>query len=71
VLVLAGQASPVQWLVTRTLMVTVIQHRYGSGGAMALVVGWVAVLVVVSVVVGEDGDFMDTLGGKSQSCLRR
>jgi hypothetical protein len=31
---------------------------------MALVVVSAVVLVVVSVVVGEDGDLLDTLGGK-------
>jgi len=60
VLVLAGQASLVQHQVTDTPMATVIQHRCGLGGAMALVVASVAGLVVV----GEDGDLMDTLGGK-------
>ncbi len=63
--VLAGQASPVRCLVIRTLMVTVIQRLYGLGGAMDLVVASVAVLVVASVAVGEDGELMDTPGNRS------
>ena len=55
-LVLVGQASLTQHLVTDSLMATVIQHPYGLGGAM--------VLVVASVVGGEGGDSMDTLGGR-------
>jgi hypothetical protein len=62
VLVLAGQASPDQCLVTLTVMATLVRRHYGPGGAMALVVASVAVWVAVSVVVGEDGDLMDTLG---------
>jgi len=64
VLVLAGQASLVQHQVTDTPMATVIQHRCGLGGAMALVVALVVASVAGLVVVGEDGDLMDTLGGK-------
>ena len=55
-LVLVGQASLTQHLATDSLMATVIQHPYGLGGAM--------VLVVASVVGGEGGDSMDTLGGR-------
>ena len=55
-LVLVGQASLTQHLVTDSLMATVIQHPYGLGGAM--------VLVVASVVGGEGGGSMDTLGGR-------
>jgi hypothetical protein len=60
VLVLTARASLIRCLVTHGLMATVIQHRYGLGGAMVLVVA----LAVASVVVGEDGDLMGTLGGK-------
>ena len=63
--VLAGQASPVRCLVIRTLMVTVIQRRHGLGGAMDLGKALAVVSVVGLVVVGEDGDFMDTPGNKS------
>ncbi len=62
--VLAARASPTQHLVTGALMGTVIQHRDGLGGAMVLVAALVVGLVVVSVVAGEDGDLMGTLGGK-------
>jgi hypothetical protein len=64
-LVLAGQASPVQWLVTLTLMVTLAQRRCGPGGVGA------SCMVLAEVVVGEDGDFMDTPGGKVWAFLRR
>jgi hypothetical protein len=64
-LVLAGQASPVQCLVTLTFMVTLAQRRRGPGGVGA------AVVVLAVVVVGEDGDFMDTPGGKFWNFLRR
>jgi len=64
VLVLVGRASPVKFLVIRTLIVTVIQCRHGLVGAMALVVVLVVVSVIVLVVVGEDGEHMGTLGGK-------
>jgi hypothetical protein len=64
VLVLAAQASRTQDLVTHTLMATVIQHRDGLGGAMALVAASVAGLVVASVVGGEGGELMGTPGGK-------
>lgn len=59
-LVLVGQASLTQHLVTDSLMATVIQHPYGLGGAMVLVVA----SVVASVVGGEGGGSMDTLGGR-------
>ena len=57
---MAARASPTQHLVTRALIATVIQYRYGIGGAMVLV----AALVVASVVGGEGGELMDGLGGK-------
>jgi hypothetical protein len=41
-------------------MVTLVQHRYGLGGAG----GSAVVLVVVLVVAGGDGELMGTLGGK-------
>jgi len=56
VLVLARQGLPNLCLVMPTLTVMLKQRRYG----LALAVVSVAALVVV----GEDGDCMDTLGGK-------
>ena len=70
-LVLVSRASLIRCLVTNDLMATVTQHRDGSGGATALVVGLAAGLVVglveASAVGGEGGELMDTLGGKSCS----
>lgn len=57
---MAGQASLAQRLVPPTFMATLMQRRYGPGGVGALV----AVGVVASVVVGEDGDLMDTPGDR-------
>jgi hypothetical protein len=64
VLALAARASLIQCLVTRALMATVIQNRFGPGGAMALVAGLVVGSVVASVVGGEGGEVMGPLGGK-------
>ena len=46
-------------------MDTVIQHRYGVGGATVLLAALVVGLVMASVVGGEGGELMGTLGGKS------
>jgi hypothetical protein len=64
VVVLAGQASPVQCLVTLTATVTLVQTQRGPHGVGDLVVALAVGLVVGSVVVGEGGDFTDTLGDK-------
>jgi hypothetical protein len=69
VLVLAGQGSRIQDLVTHALMATVIQERDGLGGAMALVVASVADLVVASVVGGGGWELMGTPGGKFCGCF--
>jgi hypothetical protein len=71
VLVLAARASLIRCLVTHGVMATVIQHRYGLGGAMVLVVALVVGSVVAWVVVGEGGELMGTLGGKCCSYFRR
>ena len=60
-LVLVGRALLIRCVVTRGLMAMVTQHRGGPSGATVLVVG----LVEASVVGGEGGELMDTLGGKS------
>jgi len=60
VLVLAARGSLIRCLVTNGLMVTVIQHRDGPGGAIVLVVALGADLVEASVVGGEGGGLMDT-----------
>ena len=70
-LVLAAQASRTQDLVTRALMGTVIQRRDGLGGGMVLVAASVAGLVVASVVGGEDGELMDSPGGRFCGCFRK
>jgi putative copper export protein len=67
VLVLAAQASLTPHLVTHALLATVIQHQYGPGWAMAIVVA----LVVALVVVGEGGELMDTLGDRFWNSFRR
>ena len=63
-LVLPGQASPAQCLVTLTAMVMLVQRRYGLGGAGGSVVALVVALAVALVVVGGDGDLTDTLGNR-------
>lgn len=68
-LVLVARALLIRCLVTHGLMATVTQHRGGPGWATVLVValgaGLVVGLVEGSVVDGEGGELMDTLGGES------
>jgi hypothetical protein len=71
VLVSAARASRTQDLVIHALMATVIQRWDGPGGAMALVAASVAGLVVASVVGGEDGELMDSPGGRFCGCFRK
>ena len=46
------------------------QRRRGPGGAGASVVAWAVGQVVVLVVVGEDGDPMDTPRGSLQQSVK-
>lgn len=47
-----------------------LQRRRGPGGAGASVVAWAVDQVVVLVVVGEDGDLMDTARGRLRQSVK-